>query len=44
MEDKMMNIKIPIWLYEKIKAEAGKKCTSMAAIVRMICAAYFDGK
>jgi hypothetical protein len=44
MEDKMMNIKFPAWLYEKLKAEAGKKCTSMAALVRMICAAYFEEK
>lgn len=44
MEDKMMNIKFPAWLYEKLKAEAAKKCTSMAAVIRMICAAYFEGK
>ena len=44
MEDKMMNIKIPLWLYEKLKAEAAKKCTSMAALMRMICAEYFEEK
>lgn len=44
MEDRMINIKVPAWLYDKLKAEAAKKCTSMASIVRMICAAYFEGK
>lgn len=44
MEDKMMCIKVPAWLYEKLKDEAAKKYTSMSAIVRMICAAYFEEK
>lgn len=42
MEDRMINIKVPAWLYDKLKAEAAKKCTSMASVVRMICAAYFE--
>lgn len=42
MEDRMINIKVPTWLYDKLKAEAAKKCTSMASVVRMICAAYFE--
>lgn len=44
MEDKVLNIKIPLWLYDKLKAEAARKCTSLAAVVRMICAEHFEGK
>lgn len=44
MEDKVLNIKIPAWLYDKLKAEAKGKCTSLASIVRMICVEYFEEK
>ncbi len=44
MEDRTLCIKIPAWLYDKLKAEAKSKCTSLASIVRMICVEYFEGK
>ena len=42
MDSRTLNIKMPAELYEKLQKEAEKKCISLAALVRMICAEYFD--
>lgn len=42
LNDKVLNIKIPTELYQKLKDEAQKKNISLAALVRMICSDYFD--
>lgn len=42
MNDKVLNIKMPTELYERLKAEAKKKNISLAAIVRLICSEYFE--
>lgn len=42
MNDKVLNIKIPSELYERLKAEAKKKNISLAAFVRLICSEYLD--
>lgn len=44
MNDKVLNIKIPSELYNKLKEEAQKKNISLAALVRMICSEYFEKK
>lgn len=41
MNDRALNIKIPVRLYDALKAEAARKNISMAAIVRVICSDYF---
>lgn len=42
MNDKVLNIKMPTELYERLKTEAKKKNISLAAIVRLICSEYFE--
>lgn len=42
LNDKVLNIKIPTELYQKLKNEAQKKNISLAALVRMICSDYFN--
>lgn len=44
MNEKPLNIKIPIELYDKLKAEAERTGNSLAAVVRSICTKYFDEK
>lgn len=44
MNNKALNIKIPEQLYKQLKEEAEKKCISLAALVRLICAEYFEEK
>lgn len=44
MNNKALNIKIPEQLYNQLKEEAEKKCISLAALVRLICAEYFEEK
>lgn len=44
MNDRVLNIKIPSGLYDKLKAEAAKKNISLASIVRLICSEYFEKK
>lgn len=44
MNDKVLNIKIPSALYDKLKAEATKKNISLASMVRVICSDYFESK
>lgn len=44
LNDKVLNIKIPSELYNRLKEEAQKKNISLAAIVRMICSEYFEKK
>lgn len=44
INSKVLNIKIPAELYNKLKAEAQKKNISLAALVRLICSEYFEGK
>lgn len=36
MNNKTLNIKLPVGLYESIKAEAKKKNISLAAFVRLV--------
>lgn len=42
LNDKVLNIKIPSELYNKLKEEAQKKNISLAALVRMVCSEYFE--
>ena len=44
MNDRVLNIKIPSGLYDKLKAEAAKKNISLASLVRLICSEYFEKK
>ncbi len=44
LNDKVLNIKIPSELYNKLKEEAQKKNISLAAFVRMICSEHFEKK
>lgn len=44
MNDKVLNIKVPTSLYERLKAEATKKNISLASMVRLICSEYFENK
>lgn len=44
MNDKALNIKIPSALYDKLKAEADRKNIALAAMVRVICSEYFEGR
>lgn len=44
MNDRVLNIKIPSGLYEKLKTEAARKSISLASIVRLICSEYFEKK
>lgn len=44
MNDKVLNIKVPTSLYERLKAEAAKKNISLASMVRLICSEYFEYK
>ena len=44
MNDKVLNIKVPTSLYERLKAEALKKNISLASMVRLICSEYFENK
>jgi len=43
-ENKALNFKVPIDLYEKLVNEANNKNISLAAIVRVICSEYFNNK
>lgn len=40
--DKVLNIKMPAELYDRLKAEAERKNISLAGLVRMICSEYLD--
>lgn len=44
MNDKVLNIKVPTSLYERLKAEASNKNISLASMVRLICSEYFENK
>ena len=42
MNDKALNIRMPIALYEEIKKEAKRKNISIASVIRIICSEYFE--
>lgn len=40
--DKALNLVVPLELYNRIKEEAGRRCVSIASIVRMACAEFLE--
>ncbi len=44
MNDKALNIKIPLELYQQLQETAKRKNISLAALVRMICSEYFEAE
>lgn len=44
MNDKALNVKIPLRLYEELKKEANKKNISLASLIRLICSEYLEKK
>lgn len=42
MNDKVLNMKMPSELYEKLKRESEKNRISLASFVRLICSEYLE--
>lgn len=40
--DKVVNIKMPVEMYEKLKAQAKRKSIPLSSMVRLICSEYLE--